>query len=74
MELFIGLDVSLASTAICVLNVHGKEVKEATVASEPESLIEFLHGLSDCVAAVGLEAGPLSQWLHRHLKDAGSVN
>jgi len=71
MELFIGLDVSLASTAICVLNTHGKEVKEATVASEPEQLVAFLRDLSASIAVVGLEAGPLSQWLHKHLKEAG---
>uniref|UniRef100_UPI00404799AC IS110 family transposase n=1 Tax=Yoonia sp. TaxID=2212373 RepID=UPI00404799AC len=71
MELFIGLDVSLASTAVCVLNSHGKEVKEATVTSEPEALVEFMRGLSGKVAAVGLEAGPLSQWLHRHMTEAG---
>lgn len=71
MELFIGLDVSLASTAVCVLNSHGQEVKEATVTSEPEALVEFMRGLSGKVAAVGLEAGPLSQWLHKHLTEAG---
>ena len=71
MDLFIGLDVSLASTAICVLNAHGKAVKEAAVASEPEALVVFLRGLSGSVIAVGLEAGPLSQWLHRHLTEAG---
>lgn len=71
MELFIGLDVSLASTAVCVLNSHGQEVKEATVTSEPEALVEFMRGLSGKVAAVGLEAGPLSQWLHKHLSEAG---
>ena len=62
MDLFIGLDVSLASTAICVLDAHGKAVKETMVASEPEALVEFLRGLCGSVIAVGLEAGPLSQW------------
>ncbi|MDQ3523746.1 MAG: IS110 family transposase [Chloroflexota bacterium] len=71
MDLFIGLDVSLGSTAICVLNAHGKAVKETTVASEPEALVVFLRGLSGSVIAVGLEAGPLSQWLHKHLTEAG---
>lgn len=41
MDLFIGLDVSLASTAVCVLNAHGKVMKETTVASEPEALPTF---------------------------------
>lgn len=70
MNLFIGLDVSLASTAICVLNSHGKVVKEETVASEPEALVAFLRSLCSDIAVIGLEAGPLSQWLHRHLTEA----
>ena len=71
MDLFIGLDVSLTSTAICVLTVHGKVVKERTAASEPEELVAALRALSGNVVIVGLEAGPLSQWLHRHLTEAG---
>lgn len=38
MKLFVGLDVSLEMTAICVISEHGKILKEAQVASEPESL------------------------------------
>ena len=71
MDHFIGLDVSLASTAICVLNAHGKVAKETTAASEPEELVTALRALSGNVIAVGLEAGPLSQWLHKHLTEAG---
>ncbi|UWQ77068.1 IS110 family transposase [Leisingera sp. M658] len=71
MDLFIGFDVSLASTAICVLSSCGKVVKEANAASEPEALTAFLHDLAGNVEAEGLEAGPLSQWLHMHLTAAG---
>jgi transposase len=71
MRLFIGLDVSLAKTAICVVSEHGKIVREAEVASEPEPLLAWLQTLDSNVAALGLEAGPLSQWLHRGLTDAG---
>ena len=71
MRLFIGLDVSLAKTAICVVSEHGKIVQEAEVASEPEPLLAWLHTLDGTIAALGLEAGPLSQWLHRGLTDAG---
>ena len=71
MDHFIGLDVSLASTAICVLNAHGKVAKETMAASEPEELVAALRALSGTVVAVGLEAGPLSQWLHKHLTEAG---
>ncbi len=60
MDHVIGLDVSLASTAICVLTVHGKVAKETTAASEPEELVAVLRALSGTVVAVGLEAGALS--------------
>jgi transposase len=71
MDLFIGLDVALAVTAICVLNAHGKVARETTAASEPEALVAALRALSGNVIAVGLETGPLSQWLHKHLTEAG---
>ena len=71
MDFFIGLDVSLASTAICVLNVHGKVAKESKVETEQEALALFLRSLSGTVVVVGLEAGPLSQWLYRPLTEAG---
>jgi len=71
MGLFIGLDVSLAKSAICVVSEYGKIVQEAEVASEPEPLLAWLHTLDGTIAALGLEAGPLSQWLHRGLTDTG---
>ena len=71
MKLFVGLDVSLAKTTICVFSEHGTIVKEGEVASEPEVLSRWLTELGGSVAAVDLEAGPLSQWLHRGLIEAG---
>lgn len=71
MNVFIGLDVSLASTAVCVLTDKGEIVKEVSVASEPEALVDFVRELACEVAGIGLEAGPLSQWLHKGLTDAG---
>ena len=71
MKLFIGLDVSLAKTAVCVVSEHGHIVKEAEAESEPEALARWLDELDGSVAAIGLEAGPLSQWLHRGLTEAG---
>jgi transposase len=71
MKLFVGLDVSLAKTAVCVVNEHGKIVKETEVASEPEALLGFAGALPGTVAIIGLEAGPLSQWLDRGLTEAG---
>ncbi len=45
MDMYIGLDVSLASTAICVVSTQGKVVKETTTPSEPEDLVKVLNGI-----------------------------
>lgn len=71
MRLFVVLDVSLEKTAICVISEHGKIVKEAQVVSEPEALLRWIGDQDGTFAAVGLEAGPLSQWRHRGLAEAG---
>lgn len=64
MEHYAGLDVSLEQTSVCVVDARGEIVREAKVASEPEALIGFLRGRRLAIGRVGLEAGPLSQWLH----------
>ena len=71
MEVYIGLDVSLASTAVCVLGEKGKIVTEAQVASTPEALVGFIGMLPHEIAAIGLKAGPLSHWLYKGMTDAG---
>lgn len=54
-----------------MINEHGKIVREAQAASEPEALAHWMEELDGTITAVGLEAGPLSQWLHRGLTEAG---
>ncbi len=71
MEHYVGVDVSLELSSLCVLDVAGKVIREAKVASEPEALVAFLRGLDLTIARVGLEAGPLSQWLYDGLHEAG---
>ena len=71
MEHYIGIDVSLERSSVCVLDAAGAMVREAKVASEPEALVRFIAELGVPVASVGLEAGPLSAWLHDGLKAAG---
>ncbi len=71
MRLFVGLDVSLAKTAICVISEYGEIIKEAEAATDPEVLASWLGGLDGGIAVVGLEAGPMSQWLHRGLAELG---
>lgn len=67
---FIGMDVSLASSAICVIDMLGNSVRGAKVSSEPEVLSAFIRNLPFGIA-VGLEAGPLLQWLSKPLAGAG---
>src|SRR5262249_21160600 len=63
MEQHAGIDVSLEWSSVCIADASGKIVREIKVASEPEVLVEFFKGLSLPVTRIGLEAGPLSQWL-----------
>ena len=71
MEHYVGIDVSLERSSVCVVDGRGKVVKEAKVASEPEALVYFFKELGFPVNRIGFEAGPLSQWLHAGLTQAG---
>src|SRR6516162_4274129 len=71
MEHYAGIDVSLELSSVCVVDAQGKIVKEAKVASEPEAVVAFFEALGFAVKRIGLEAGPLSHWLHAGLKEAG---
>src|ERR1700739_4662695 len=71
MDHFAGLDVSVKETSVCILDDAGKIVKEAKVASEPQALLEVLANPAYRFKRIGLEAGPLSQWLFSALAEAG---
>ena len=71
MEHFAGLDVSVKETSVCILDGSGKIAREVKVASEPEALLEVLTRSSYRFKRIGLEAGPLSQWLFNALAEAG---
>jgi transposase len=71
MEHYAGIDVSLERSSVCVVDATGRIVREAKVASEPEALVRLFAQLGLPLARIGLEAGPLSQWLHAGLTGAG---
>ena len=71
MEHYAGIDVSLKESSVCVVDANGKIVREAKVASEPEALCDLIAELGFSVSRIGMEAGPLSQWLREGLADAG---
>jgi transposase len=71
MNHFGGLDVSVKETSICIVDDTGRIVREVKVRSEPEALLEVLGNLAYRFKRIGLEAGPLSQWLFSTLAEAG---
>ena len=71
MDHFAGLDVSVKETSICIVDDAGKIVREVKVASEPEALLAALKNPAYHFKRIGLEAGPLSQWLFSALAEAG---
>ena len=71
MKHYAGIDVSLECSSVCVVDANGKILREAKVASEPASLIAWFRLSGFDMERIGLEAGPLSQWLHAGLQEAG---
>jgi len=71
MDHFAGLDVSVKDTSVCIVDETGKIVREVKVASEPQALLAVLRNATYCFKRIGLEAGPLSQWLYGALAEAG---
>ena len=70
MDHFAGLDVSVKETSVCIVDDTGKIVREVKVASEPEALLAVLKNPAYHFKRIGLEAGPLSQWLFSALAEA----
>ena len=69
MDHFAGLDVSVKHTSICIVDDTGRIVREVKVASEPEALLAVLKNSAYHFERIGLEAGPLSQWLFSALAE-----
>jgi transposase len=65
------MDVSVKETSVCIVDDAGTIVREAKVASEPEALLNVLTSPGFHFKRIGLEAGPLSQWLYSALAEAG---
>jgi transposase len=71
MDHFAGLDISVKDTSVCIVDDTGKIVREVKVASEPDALLPVLTNPTYHFKRIGLEAGPLSQWLFSALAEAG---
>jgi transposase len=70
MTHFVGLDVSVKETSVCVVDAAGRVILERKVPTEPADLIALLTSLGVSYGRIGVEAGPLSQWLVNALTEA----
>ena len=71
MKHYVGLDVSVKETAVCIVDETGRICREVKVVSHPDDLIAVLKDPALHLERIGLEAGPLSQWLFEGLAKVG---
>ena len=71
MELYVGMDVSLKETLICVVDGSGGIVSEGTVISEPSAIAAFIEAKAGSALRIGLETGPTTTWLWHELRALG---
>ncbi len=71
MEQYVGLDVSLRQTAVCVVDQSGKIIREAMIQSDPEAIATFIRANTTNVVRIGLESGSTSTWLWTELDRMG---
>ncbi len=75
MEPYVGLDVSLKETFVCVVDACGEVVCENSVGTTPETIAKFIEKIAKFIekkapgaVRVGLESGLLSTWLWHGLR------
>jgi transposase len=71
MAHYVGLDVSLKQTSICVVSDTGSVVREGVVDSDPEAIAAFVRSRAPDTVRVGLESGPTATWLWTELRRLG---
>jgi transposase len=71
MECFAGLDVSLETINICIVDEEGNVLLERKVEAEPDTIITVLRDFGRPFKRVGLEAGPTSSWFYSALRSVG---
>jgi transposase len=71
MQHYVGLDLSVKETSVCIVDKAGKVIREVKIATEPVAILAVLTEEALAIERIGLEAGPLSQWLYSALAEAG---
>src|SRR5262252_9143855 len=67
---FCGTGRMVKDTSVCIVDDTGKIAREVKLASEPDALLKVLGNPAYRFKRIGLEAGPLSQWLFSALAEA----
>src|SRR5436853_7512216 len=71
LQHYVGLDVSVKETSVCIVDKAGNVIREVKVATKPAEIFAVLTEEALAIERIGLEAGPLSQWLYGALAEAG---
>lgn len=71
MTYYAGIDVSLETSSLCIVDAQGAIRRELKAESEPEAMAAAVVATGLAFSRIGHEAGPLSQWLHAGLAKAG---
>jgi transposase len=65
MKLYVGLDVGLEETSLCIVDSEGLTEREVKINTEPEAIRFALESHADRLDRVGVEASSLGIWLYR---------
>lgn len=71
MQSYVGLDVSLKQTAVCVVDQTGEIMREGMIDSDPDTITDFIRATAPNFERIGLETGATSTWLWTELKKRG---
>lgn len=71
MSYYVGLDVSLKSIFVCIVDEKGKVIRESELVTNPDAVAGFLYGTGLEISKVGLESGSLTHWLTKGLRSSG---
>ena len=68
---YIGIDVSVKESALCILDGKGKIVRETKVPTDPEIINRFIADTGLAIERIGLESGSTAAWLFAGLQRHG---
>ena len=72
MRHYVGLDVSLKSCAVCIVDDRGSIIFEGSCVTDPDQIVAAISKWADTIEKLVHETGPLSIWLTRELEKRGT--